>query len=52
MVFSYYAIFGSFPRSGPADAFDEVILVKGAGLTSSGSPMCNLNNTNIAPVLV
>ena len=52
MVFQYYAIFGSFPHSGPADAFNEVILVKGAGLASSTQIMCHLNKTDIAPVSV
>lgn len=52
MVFNYYAIFGSFPHSGPADGFKEVILVKGAGLSISSAIQCHLNNTNIAPVSI
>ena len=35
MVFNYYTILGSFPHSGPADGFDQVILVRGNGLRSS-----------------
>lgn len=52
MVFNFYAIFGSFPHSGPADGFKEVILVKGAGLAISKSVMCHLNKTDIAPVSI
>lgn len=52
MVFSYYAIFGAFPHSGPADGFGQVILVKGAGLTTSTHIQCHLNSTDIAPVRV
>jgi len=52
LVFQFYAIFGSFPHSGPADGFKEVILVKGAGLTSSSTIMCHLNKTDIAPVSI
>lgn len=52
MVFQYYAIFGSFPHSGPANGFNEVILVKGAGLTSGAHIMCHLNKTDIAPISV
>lgn len=52
MVYQFYAIFGSFPHSGPADGFKEVILVKGAGLASSKTVMCHLNGTNIAPVSI
>ena len=28
-VFSFYNIFGSFPKSGPSDAYDQFIQVKG-----------------------
>jgi hypothetical protein len=52
MVFTYYAVFGSFPHSGPADGFGEVILVKGAGLTASSNIVCHLNKTDIAPVSI
>ena len=52
MVFSFYAIFGSFPHSGPADGFKEVILVKGAGLNIGGQIMCHLNKTDVAPVAI
>ena len=52
MVFNFYAIFGSFPHSGPADGFKEVILVKGAGLSISKKVTCYLNKTDIAPVSI
>ena len=35
LVFNYYTVLGSFPHSGPADGFDEVILVRGSGLKST-----------------
>lgn len=35
MVFGFYTVLGSFPHSGPADGFDEVILVRGDGLKST-----------------
>jgi len=49
-VYNFYTILGSFPHSGPADAFDQVILVRGAGLKASDEVVCRLNNTDIAPV--
>ena len=52
MVFSFYAVFGSFPHSGPADCPNEVILVRGAGLNTSNLIKCHLNNTEIAPVTI
>ena len=52
MVFNYYAIFGSFPHSGPADGFHEVILVKGAGLNIGGDIKCHLNKTDVAPISI
>lgn len=53
LVFSFYAIFGSFPHSGPADECrSQTILVKGGGLTSSDHVLCQLGNTKVPPVLV
>ncbi len=52
MVFAFYAIFGSFPHSGPADSPNEVILVRGAGLNTSKTIKCHLNETEIAPVTI
>ena len=52
MVFKFYAIFGSFPHSGPANGFHETILVKGAGLNIGGDIKCHLNKTDVAPVSV
>lgn len=52
MVFSYFAIFGSFPHSGPANGFNEVILIKGAGLDMANMTICHINKTDIAPVSV
>jgi hypothetical protein len=50
LVFNFYTVLGSFPHSGPADGFDEVILIRGEGLKSTDQVICQLNNTNIAPV--
>lgn len=44
-VFSFFNIIGSFPRSGPADAYDEVILIRGAGFKPGAEVICQLNNT-------
>lgn len=52
MIFSFYAIFGSFPHSGPANGFNEVILVKGAGLNIGGEIKCHLNKTEVLPVSI
>jgi len=52
MVFAFYAIFGSFPKSGPANGFGEVILVRGAGLNMANVTVCHLNKTDIAPVSI
>lgn len=52
IAFRYYVIFGSFPKSGPADSFGETILIKGAGLTSNENVMCHLNGTAIKPVSI
>ena len=40
------------PHSGPANGFDQVIVVQGYGLDMARSIMCNLNKTEIAPVSV
>lgn len=43
LTFAFYAIFGSFPHSGPADECrQQTILVKGGGLTSSDNIKCQL----------
>jgi hypothetical protein len=52
MIFSFYNVIGSFPRSGPADAFNEVILVRGAGFKPTAQITCQLNNTQVAAVEV
>jgi hypothetical protein len=35
LAFNFYTVLGSFPHSGPADGFDEVILIRGEGLKST-----------------
>lgn len=50
--FYFYNIFASFPKSGPADATNQYIQVKGMGFNSSWTIMCSLNNTLIEPLKV
>ena len=50
LVFSFYNLVGSFPKSGPADGFDDVIIVRGKGFKPGTHVMCELNKTSIAPV--
>lgn len=52
LIFSYFNIANSFPKSGPADAFDEVILVKGQGFKQGMKVVCNLNRTEIDAISV
>lgn len=47
LIFTFYNVFGSFPRSGPADSFSESILVKGAGFKPSSKVICHLNHTDV-----
>lgn len=39
---------GSFPRSGPAGATDETILIRGSGFKPDGDVVCQLNGTQVA----
>lgn len=45
LIFRFYNIFGSFPHSGPSDAYNEFILVKGAGFSIVKDVFCSLNKT-------
>jgi hypothetical protein len=38
-------MYGSFPKSGPANAKNEFILVKGAGFKPTATIYCWLNKT-------
>ena len=51
-VFSFYNIFGSFPKSGPTDAYDQFIQVKGQGFRQESSILCVLNKVEYAPLQV
>lgn len=51
-ILSFYAIFDSFPKSGPADATTEVIQIKGKGFMKESTIVCDLNNVEVAPVEV
>ena len=49
-IFSFYNIFGSFPKSGPADATHQFIQIRGKGFRPESTILCVLNGTEIAPV--
>jgi len=44
-VFLYYSIQGAFPHSGPSNAFEESILIKGHGFKPNSKVLCSLNRT-------
>jgi hypothetical protein len=50
-VFSFYNIFGSFPKSGPADADHQYIQVRGKGFRPESTILCELNKVQSAPLL-
>jgi len=52
LIFQFYSILGSFPHSGPSNAQNEVILVRGAGFKQSAVVFCSLNKTEMPPVEV
>jgi len=45
LIFQFYQINGIFPHSGPADAVNEVILVKGLGIKTDSKVICDFNRT-------
>lgn len=51
-VFSFYTIFGSFPKSGPSDAVNAYIQVRGKGFRNDSIILCSLNNTQVAPLAI
>jgi len=51
-VFSFYNIFGSFPKSGPTTAKSQYIQIRGKGFRSESTILCSLNNQEVAPVKV
>jgi hypothetical protein len=50
--FNFYSIFGSFPKSGPADATNQFIQIRGKGFRSESLVLCSYNNTQVAPISV
>lgn len=51
-IFSFYNIFGSFPKSGPADADHQYIQVRGKGFRPESAILCELNKIQLAPLKV
>jgi hypothetical protein len=51
-IFSFYNIYGSFPKSGPADATHQYIQIRGKGFRPESTILCVLNGTEIAPVQI
>ena len=49
---SFYTIFGSFPKSGPADATSSNIQIKGKGFRKDSAILCSINNMEVPPVSV
>ena len=50
LSFTYFSINGAFPHSGPSNAVDEVILIKGAGFNPKSRVYCTLNHTDTPAV--
>lgn len=48
--YSYYAVHRAFPRSGPSDA-SNVIVVNGEGFNPLKGPLCRLNGTESKPLV-
>lgn len=51
-IFSFYSIYGSFPKSGPVDSSNQYIQVRGKGFRQESTIMCVLNNEELAPLAV
>ena len=51
-IFSFYNIYGSFPKSGPSDATDKYIQIRGKGFRKESKILCVLNDTEVAPLSV
>lgn len=51
-IFSFYNIYGSFPKSGPVDALDKFIQIRGKGFRKESKILCVLNGTEVAPISV
>lgn len=50
--FDFFAIFGSFPKSGPNDAYNGFIQIRGEGFRDQMKIICNINNTYVLPLAV
>jgi len=51
-TFSYYSIYNSFPKSGPYEATNQHIQIKGRGFRSESTILCSLNKIEVAPIKV
>lgn len=50
LIFQFYQISGIFPHSGPSNAKNEVILVRGKGISPNSKVLCSLNFTTQAAI--
>lgn len=50
--FDFFSIYGSFPKSGPHDAYNGFIQIRGKGFRNHMKIICNLNGTYVIPLSV
>jgi hypothetical protein len=51
-TFSFYSIYDSFPKSGPATGINQYIQIRGKGFRTESTIICVLNGTEISPIKV
>lgn len=52
LIFSFFQVGNAFPHSGPADALNDVIIIKGAGIKPTSQVYCELNSTKVPAIEV
>lgn len=50
--FSFYNIYGSFPKSGPSTAVNQYIQIRGKGFRKDSVILCSLNQVQLPPLSV
>jgi len=50
--FDFFAIYGSFPKSGPNDAYNGFIQIRGKGFRDHMKIICSMNNTYVLPLAI